>query len=276
MKELTLFDKQNEVVSKIHHDGDMVSLTDLWKEAGSPKEKTPNDWLNQNTTIQLVETVTSMLGLNTVKNGKSENQGVSITVKTGKFDNQVVRTKRGSKSVGGGTWAHKQIALAYAKYLDPKLHVLVNEVFFQRVEEEKNPDLIADRYISTYKKRGKSAEWIKQRLDGKLSRNTFTDTLAKHKVTGKGYGKCTNAIYEPLFGGDAVVIREKYGIEKGQNIRDNLSQVQLVAIQFSETLASDDIEKHNRIGNEQCERASRIASDVVRQALINHRKNVSV
>ena len=263
MKELTLFDKQSEVVSKIHHEGEMVSLTDLWKEVGSPSNKRPVDWLNMDTTQQLVDTVKSLVG----------NQ--AKWVKTTSADYHVVKTKKGGKQ-GGGTWAHKNLALAYAKYLHPKLHVLVNEVFFQRVEEEKNPDLIADRYISTYKKRGKSTEWIKQRLDGKLSRNAFTETLARHQVTGKGYGKCTNAIYKPLFGGDAIVIREKYGIEKGKNIRDNLSQVQLVAIQFSETLASDDIEKNNRTGNAQCENASRKASDAVRQALINHKRNVAV
>ena len=249
-QEITLFDKQNKMVTKIHHEGDMISLTDLWREAGSHKDKTPNDWANIASNQQLIDTVANML--NTAHNG-------------------IIKSKRGK---GGGTWAHKQIALAYAKYLDPKLHILVNEVFFQRVEEEKNPDLIVDRAISTYKRKGKSDVWIKQRLDGKLSRNHFTAILAEHKVVGKGYSKCTNAIYNPLFGGDAVLVREKYGIERSKNIRDNLPMLQLAAIQFSETLASDDIEKNNRLGNAQCERASRIASNVVRNALLTHKKNV--
>ena len=255
-QEVTLFDKQSEVVSKIHHDGDMVSLTDLWKEAGSPDGKNPVQWIRQESTQQLIETVGDMLFV-----GKKH-----------KFDNQIVKTKRGAQSTGGGTWAHKNLALAYAKWLDPKLHVLVNEVFFQRVEEEKNPDLIADRYISTYQRKGKSSEWIKQRLDGKLSRNTFTSVLSAHKVSGEGYRNCTNAIYTPIFGGSTAVIREKYGIEKSANVRDNLSVVQLAAIQFSETLAGDDIEKNNRIGNAQCELASHRASNAVRQALLEHKK----
>jgi hypothetical protein len=237
----------------------MVSMTDLWKEAGSDKDKTPNDWLNIDASKQLVETVASML--NTAHNGN--------------VDIQVVKTKRGGKGGGGGTWAHKQIALAYAKYLDPKLHVLVNEVFFQRVEEEKNPDLIADRYIKTYKRHGKTDRWIGERFEGKVARNGYTATLAEHGVTGEGYRNCTNAIYEPLFGGGTVVIREKYGIEKGKNIRDNLSVVQLAAIKFSETLAGDDIEKNQRNGNAQCEIASRRASNAVRQALVSHKQCVN-
>ena len=256
-KQITLFDKESEIVSTIRHEGDMVSLTDLWREAGADKDKTPNDWLNIEANKQLVETVAIMT--------KPAQNGIG--------DNQVVRTKRGGKKGEAGTWAHKTIALAYAKYLDPKLHVLVNEIFFQRVEEEKNPDLIADRYIATYQKRGKDDKWIAERLDGKLSRNLFTKTLKAHNVSGEGYKNCTNAIYEPLFGGSTVVIREKYGIEKGLSIRDNLSMVQLAAIKFSETLASEDIETNNRVGNAQCELASRRASNSVRLALINHQKS---
>ena len=69
----------------------------------------------------------------------------------------IIKTKRGK---GGGTYGVKQVALEYAQYLDPDLAVLVNEVFFQRIEEEKNPDLIAQRYFKAYQRKGKSNEWI--------------------------------------------------------------------------------------------------------------------
>lgn len=85
-------------------DGEMSSLTDLWKAAGSNKDKTPNDWCNIEANKQLIETVASIY--NTAVDG-------------------IIKSKKGK---GGGTWAHKQIALAYAKYLDPKLHVMVNQV----------------------------------------------------------------------------------------------------------------------------------------------------
>ena len=35
------------VLDTIGKDGDLLSLTDLWKIAGSPKSKNPNDWLRQ-------------------------------------------------------------------------------------------------------------------------------------------------------------------------------------------------------------------------------------
>lgn len=41
MKELVLFDKtQNSILGNVRSDGDMLSLTDLWKAANSPNKKT--------------------------------------------------------------------------------------------------------------------------------------------------------------------------------------------------------------------------------------------
>ena len=41
----------------------------------------------------------------------------------------------------GGTFAHRQIALAYAGYLSPKLRLLVQQIFIERLEETVNPEL---------------------------------------------------------------------------------------------------------------------------------------
>lgn len=245
--ELTKFNKE-DLLNRINFDADMISLTDLWKEAGSDENKRPIIWQRQDSTKQLIETLSIML------KGDSESL---LKVKKGRY---------------GGTYAHKSIALAYAKYLDAKLHVLVNEVFFQRVEEEKNPDLIVDRAISTYKRRGYSEDWILKRLDGKAKRNAFTACLADHGCDKDGFRNSTNAIYTPLFGGSSAVVREKYGLEKRDNIRDNLSEVELEAIKFAETLAKDAIQRNNLRGNAKCEIASSNASKIVANALIQNRR----
>jgi hypothetical protein len=211
MKELTLYNQeQAKLIASIHYEGEMVSLTDLWKAAGSPKNKDPRFWVRNETTIQLVETVQNILNVS---------------------KSHILKSKKG---VGGGTIAHKQIALAYAKYLDPKLHVLVNQIFFERVEEEKYPEKIFERGIKTYERKGKPLEWIEARMQGIVARNIFTKSLAAHKVEREGYRNCTNATYSHLFGGSTAVIRHKKGIQKKQNIRDNLSLAELRAIELSE------------------------------------------
>lgn len=252
MKELVLFDEnQTSILGNVKFEGEMISLTDLWKVAGSPKSKNPNDWMRQDSTIQLIDAIIGIL--NTVSD-------------------RIIKTKKGK---GGGSYAHRNIALAYAKYLDPKLHVMVNEIFFQRIEEEKNPDLIADRYIRAYKRRGKDDKWIQERFEGKVVRNTFTSTLAKHGVKQDGFRRCTNAIYTPLFGGKTNLIRQKKNLPEKASIRDNLNRLELMAVKFAEELASENIKNNDLYGNKECVKASNIASNAVRDCVLKSRQKIN-
>ena len=226
---------------------DRVSLTDLWKAAGSNDDKRPNDWLALDQTKAFIEGVCSVL--NTVQNG-------------------IISTKRGKS---GGSFAHKQIALAYAKYLDPKLHVAVNEVFFQRIEEEKNPGLAIDRAVKTWEKKGKSQKWVQERMAGIATRNHFTKTLAAHKVTEKGFKDCTNAIYEPLWGGDASLVRQKKGLPEKANTRESMSEVELAGVRLAELLASENIERRKIEGNDNCATECKRTASHVAKSIIHSR-----
>ena len=185
----------------------------------------------------------------------------------------IIKSKRGK---GGGTYGIKHVVLEYAQYLDADLGVLVNEVFFQRVEEEKNPDLIVDRAINTYKRKGKNERWIAQRIQGKISRSAFTSTLASHGVEREGFRNCTNAIYSHLYGGGTNVIREKKNLPKTANIRDHMSIAELMAVGLAEALASEDIEKNDLRGNGKCELASGKASKIVAYAVMEHNKQIKM
>lgn len=228
-----------------------ISLTDIYKAAGSPSKKDPSTWQQRDSAIELITTVCQIL--NTPKEG-------------------VLKSKRGKH--GGGTFGHKQIALAYAKYLDPKLHVAVNQIFFERLEEEKNPDLILNRAVETYKKKGKTEDWIGERLKGKAARLNFTKTLSVHGVSGIGFGNCTNAIYKPLWGGDAKLVRNKKGLPEKSNTRESMSKVELAAVGLAELLAANNIEKLNIYGNAKCEAECFKTGNFVAQAVINSQKNL--
>lgn len=175
MNQLSKNQKTN-ILDNVKKENGMFSLTGLWKIAGSDPQKAPAKWQETEMAIGFLSATSKILNI---------------------AKNDIIKSKRGK---GGGTEAHKQVALEYAQYLDPQLAVLVNEVFFERVEEEKNPDLIVDRAINTYSKKGLSPEWISKRLTGKGIRNEFTSTLKKHGVVGDGYQRCTNAMYIELYG----------------------------------------------------------------------------
>jgi hypothetical protein len=73
-------------------------------------------------------------------------------------NSDIIRTRRG-KGVGG-TWAHWQVAIAYAKYLDPEFHRLVDEAFREHFEEHRDPALKIRGGIARYQKNGRDDGWI--------------------------------------------------------------------------------------------------------------------
>ncbi len=90
-----------------------VSLNDIHELAGSPKGKEPKRWGQLPSAKELLETLAKKKGGKSVHKAESDYKSVYYT-KLGR---------------GGGTFADPIIALAYAKYLSPELHIEVNKVF---------------------------------------------------------------------------------------------------------------------------------------------------
>ncbi len=101
----------------IAENGDRLNLTDMWRAAGSPSGRAPNDWLNSADAKRFVEFLVETL--NAGNSGNGENQGLTRTVRGGNNPR---------------TEAHWQIGLAYAKYLSPEFHMWCNTVVRERME----------------------------------------------------------------------------------------------------------------------------------------------
>ncbi|MDR0771292.1 MAG: KilA-N domain-containing protein [Burkholderiales bacterium] len=154
---------------------------------------------------------------------------------------------RATKGKGGGTFAHWQIALAYAKYLSPALHMQVNEVYARfKAGDVTLADEVADRATP------EQQEWLSRRVAGKVARNRLTSTLKAHGVTGRGYADCTNAIYRPILGGKKSEICAARGLRKNTNIRDQMDTEQLARMALAEIVSSKRIDRFNLRGNLAC------------------------
>lgn len=151
------------------------------------------------------------------------------------------------KGRSGGIYAHWQIALAYAKYLSPELHMQVNEVY-ARV---KSGDVTIAAEIAD-RARPADAEWLARRTAGVVARNQLTATLAAHEVTGKGYADATNAIYRNVLGGKKSEVCARRGLSRRTNLRDVMNTEQLTATAMSELVARKRIERFNTRGNAPC------------------------
>lgn len=157
---------------------------------------------------------------------------------------------KATRGKGGGTYAHWQIALAYAKYLSPQLHMQVNDVYARAKSGDVTlADEIADKASA------EQQEWLLKRMQGKVARSRLTATLKDHGVTGQGYGRCTNAIYRPILGGTKSEVCRANGIEPSRKVslRDLMSIEQLTATAMAELVAAKQITKFNAHGNARCE-----------------------
>jgi len=224
-----------------------ISLPDIWRAAKGNQSNKPKEWLDTKESKAFIQALTENIYI------RNKKANISDLLKT-------------TKGRNGGYWAHWQIALAYAKYLNPELHIAVNNWAMRFLQEERNPELGVNRALKNWEKQGKDEKWRNVRLLGISKRNHFTETLQNHGCTGYDYANCTDAIYKPVLGGSAKAIKQQRAITT--NVRDNLSSVELAAIMLAEVIADEKIEQENLQGGRQCESACSIAGYKVQKALV--------
>lgn len=237
-----------------HNERGLISLTDMWRAVGEPDDKNPRSW----------------------KKTEGSEFIAHIATELGRPEEDILKTLNGRN---GGVWAHWQIALAYAKYLDPAFHSWANQVVRERFEENEDPELSItrgrQRAIEAWQRKGKGPEYIQTRLKGIEVRNQFTDALQAHGVVEWGYGECTNSIYKPLFGGDAKEINRQRGLPDKANVREHMSPVELAGTMFAETLAIDKIKREGRQGNKPCASACLATAISVAATIEGHNKSIA-
>lgn len=174
----------------------------------------------------------------------------------------IYKTTRGK---GGGTFAHWQIALAYAKYLSHELHMRVNETYMRA----QSGDVTLAAEITEKQQDPKKTAWLAQRVKSIHARNVLTDVLSRHGVkTGVEIAQCTNTVYRHLFHKTAKEMRIARKLPEKANVRESMSRLELAATEFAELLASERIEREQANGLKQCDshcgHAARIVANAVR------------
>lgn len=246
---MTTFDGTNLTLRgrKITADANgLICLNDIHKAAGFTKNQTPGDWTALSSTSQKTIQVLKLI------TGKSGNW-------TKNEYRSVFYAKRGA---AGGTYADPRLALDYAEYLNPKLAIEVKEVFLRyKAADATLADDILDRATDA------ENEWAATRAFGRVKRFEYTKTLDTHGVEGFGYGNCTNAVYGPLFDATAKKLKQQKNLPKNANLRDAMSNDELVFVMMAETLAKGRIEEEGSQGNGECFTATKRSASYVRQAI---------
>jgi hypothetical protein len=172
----------------------------------------------------------------------------------------VIYTKEGA---AGGTWAHPNIALAYAKYLSAALHYEVNEVFLRYRAGDAR---LADETLQRSSPEGN--EWAGVRALSRAKRNEFTQTLNEHEVKlPPEYAQVTNATYQGLTGKTAAQLKAAKGLPRKANLRDAMPTQELVFVMAAEQLAKERIIEENALGVSQCSVAAMRSAINIKRAI---------
>lgn len=125
------------------------------------------------------------------------------------------------------------------------------EIGKERIDEIIDPELTIDRALKTYLEKGYSREWINQRLQAIQVRKELTDTWQEHGVNeGKEYAILTNEITKAWSGMTVRKYKDFKGLTK-ENLRDNMTTLELVLNMLAEATTAEIVNESNPIGLEE-------------------------
>lgn len=115
----------------------------------------------------------------------------------------------------------------------------------ERIEETIDPELTIDRALETYLKKGYSREWINQRLQAIQVRKELTDEWENRGVEkGIEYAILTDEITKAWSGMTTRKYKNLKGLKK-ENLRDNMSTLELVLNMLAEATTTEYSRKEN-------------------------------
>jgi hypothetical protein len=112
-------------------------------------------------------------------------------------------------------------------------------VGYERLEETADPELAINRALKTYLQKGYSAEWINQRLKSIEIRKALTDEWEKRGAKeGLEFAILTNEITQAWTGMTTKEYKNLKGLKK-ENLRDNMTNLELVLNMLAETATTE-------------------------------------
>ncbi len=136
----------------------------------------------------------------------------------------------------------------------------------ERVQEMADPSKAIDRARETYQKLGRSEKWIQQRMTGQETRNKLTDYWKDHDITeGEEYAILTNIIHQEWSGLSVKEHKDLKGL-KSQNLRDHMSEAELIFTALAELSTRQIAEAENATGMEENKNSAKRGGKIAKEA----------
>jgi DNA-damage-inducible protein D len=140
------------------------------------------------------------------------------------------------------------------------------KVGHERIQDMADPSLSIDRAREYWREKGRSEKWIQQRMMGQETRNKLTDYWSDHGVNKEDeFAILTNIIHKEWAG---VSVKEHKKIKglKTQNLRDHMSEAELIFTALAELSTRQIAENIQAKGFEENSKASKSGGNIAKKA----------
>ena len=120
-------------------------------------------------------------------------------------------------------------------------------VGYERIQEAQDPEILIKRAIMHYQVQGRSDDWIEKRVRGIVARKELTAEWKKRGIKDGDYAQLSNVISQETFGVGVKRHKEIKGL-KSQNLRDHMTDMELILTMLGETSTKQIAEQRNAHG----------------------------
>jgi len=140
------------------------------------------------------------------------------------------------------------------------------KVGYERMQEMADPARSLNRARETWQKHGRSDKWIQQRMTGQETRNKLTDYWREHDIKqGEEYAILTNIIHQE-WSGIGVKDHKKLKSLKSQNLRDHMSEAELIFTALAELSTRKIAETEDATGMGENKSAAKSGGNIAKKA----------
>ena len=137
---------------------------------------------------------------------------------------------------------------------------------YERMKEMADPSTAIDRARETYRKLGRSEKWIQQRMMGQETRNKLTDYWKEHEITKEEeFAILTNIIHQEWSG---LTVKEHKNLKglKSQNLRDHMSEAELIFTALAELSTRQIAQSQNATGMQENKISAKRGGKIAKEA----------
>lgn len=143
------------------------------------------------------------------------------------------------------------------------------KIGYERMQDMADPARSLDRAREYWQQRGRSEKWIQQRMMGQETRNKLTDYWKDHDIKKEGeYAILTNIIHQEW---SDLTVKDHKDIKglKAQNLRDHMSEAELIFTALAELSTRQIAETMKAAGMEENKAAGKKGGGIAKKARLD-------